>query len=158
MVPVTCGTSYKQQGRSEAAGRDRRLHARPPLDMPRDRRCEPRYRMKKMSATRTITLRSPLSRSRSRPTRSSASLSFVPRVLRYAEYRYRGSTTPPSSRRERIGRILQMHANHREDIEMLSTPATSPPSSACKNTTTGDTLCDEKAPDHPGVAWNSPSP
>ena len=47
--------------------------------------------------------------------------------------------------RERIGRILQMHANHREDIECCYA------GDICaviglKNTTTGDTLCDEKAP------------
>ena len=47
--------------------------------------------------------------------------------------------------KERIGRILQMHANHREDIEIVY----SGDIAACvgiKNTTTGDTLCDEKAP------------
>ena len=47
--------------------------------------------------------------------------------------------------RERIGRILQMHANHREDIECCYA------GDICaviglKNTTTGDTLYDEKAP------------
>jgi len=47
--------------------------------------------------------------------------------------------------KERIGRILQMHANHREDIDIVY----SGDIAACvgiKNTTTGDTLCDEKAP------------
>ncbi len=49
------------------------------------------------------------------------------------------------SNKERIGRILQMHANHREDIDIVY----SGDIAACvgiKNTTTGDTLCDEKAP------------
>ncbi|MBQ7756103.1 MAG: elongation factor G, partial [Oscillospiraceae bacterium] len=47
--------------------------------------------------------------------------------------------------KERIGRILQMHANHREDIDIVY----SGDIAACvgiKNTTTGDTLCDENAP------------
>ena len=47
--------------------------------------------------------------------------------------------------KERIGRILQMHANHREDIDIVY----SGDIAACvgiKSTTTGDTLCDEKAP------------
>jgi len=48
-------------------------------------------------------------------------------------------------KKERIGRILQMHANHREDIDVAYSGDI-----ACaigfKNTTTGDTLCDEKDP------------
>ena len=49
------------------------------------------------------------------------------------------------NQRERIGRILQMHANHREDIECCYS------GDICaviglKNSTTGDTLCDEKHP------------
>jgi len=47
--------------------------------------------------------------------------------------------------RERIGRILQMHANHREDIETVYSGDIAA-AVGLKNTTTGDTLCDEKAP------------
>ena len=46
---------------------------------------------------------------------------------------------------ERMGRILQMHSNHRKDIETVYAGDIA----ACvgvKNTTTGDTLCDPKAP------------
>ena len=46
---------------------------------------------------------------------------------------------------ERMGRILQMHANHRQDIDRCYAGDIA----ACvgvKNTTTGDTLCDPKAP------------
>ena len=46
---------------------------------------------------------------------------------------------------ERLGRIMQMHANHRQDIETVYAGDIA----ACvgvKNTTTGDTLCDPKAP------------
>ena len=46
---------------------------------------------------------------------------------------------------ERIGRILQMHANHREDIEKVYAGDIAAVVGV-KNTTTGDTLCDE---DHP---------
>ena len=47
--------------------------------------------------------------------------------------------------KERIGRILQMHANHREDIEEVFSGDIEA-AVGLKNTTTGDTLCDEKAP------------
>ena len=47
--------------------------------------------------------------------------------------------------RERMGRILQMHANHREDIETVYAGDIAA-AVGLKNTTTGDTLCDEKNP------------
>ena len=47
--------------------------------------------------------------------------------------------------RERIGRILQMHANHREDIPVCYAGDIAA-AVGLKNTTTGDTLCDEKSP------------
>ncbi|MBE6728126.1 MAG: elongation factor G [Ruminococcaceae bacterium] len=47
--------------------------------------------------------------------------------------------------RERLGRILQMHANHREDIETCYAGDIAA-AVGLKNTTTGDTLCDEKHP------------
>ena len=47
--------------------------------------------------------------------------------------------------RERIGRILLMHANHREDLEMAYSGDIAA-AVGLKNTTTGDTLCDEKNP------------
>ena len=46
---------------------------------------------------------------------------------------------------ERIGRILQMHANHRQDIETCYAGDIAA-AVGLKNTTTGDTLCDPKAP------------
>ena len=46
---------------------------------------------------------------------------------------------------ERIGRILQMHANNRKDIDTVYAGDIAA-AVGLKNTTTGDTLCDEKAP------------
>ena len=58
--------------------------------------------------------------------------------------------------RERMGRILQMHANHREDIETCYAGDIAA-AVGLKNTTTGDTLCDEK---HPVIleSMNFPEP
>jgi elongation factor G len=47
--------------------------------------------------------------------------------------------------RERIGRLLQLHANHREDIEAVSAGDIAA-AVGLKNTFTGDTLCDESKP------------
>ena len=48
-------------------------------------------------------------------------------------------------KRERIGRILQMHANHREEIEMVYSGDIAA-AVGLKDTTTGDTLCEEGSP------------
>ena len=58
--------------------------------------------------------------------------------------------------RERIGRILQMHSNHREDIETCYAGDIAA-AVGLKNTTTGDTLCDEN---HPVIleSMNFPEP
>ncbi|MGC5327795.1 elongation factor G [Brevibacillus sp. SYSU BS000544] len=48
-------------------------------------------------------------------------------------------------KRERIGRILQMHANHRQEIEIVYSGDIAA-GVGLKDTTTGDTLCDEKSP------------
>ena len=47
--------------------------------------------------------------------------------------------------KERLGRILQMHANHREDIDTVYAGDIAA-AVGVKNTTTGDTLCDEEHP------------
>ncbi|HJI47331.1 MAG TPA: elongation factor G [Oscillospiraceae bacterium] len=46
---------------------------------------------------------------------------------------------------ERLGRILQMHANHRQDLDVVYAGDIAA-AVGLKNTTTGDTLCDEKNP------------
>ena len=49
------------------------------------------------------------------------------------------------SHRERVGRILQMHANHREDIDAVYSGDIAA-AVGLKNTTTGDSLCEESHP------------
>ncbi len=56
-----------------------------------------------------------------------------------------GVLNSTKSNKERIGRILQMHANHREDIDMVYSGDIAA-AVGFKNTTTGDTLCDEAHP------------
>ncbi|MEA4883231.1 MAG: elongation factor G [Clostridia bacterium] len=48
-------------------------------------------------------------------------------------------------KRERLGRILRMHANHREDLDVISTGDICA-AVGLRDTTTGDTLCDERNP------------
>ena len=50
-----------------------------------------------------------------------------------------------NGKRERLGRIVLMHANHREDVEEIGAGEIGA-IVGLKNTTTGDTLCDEKSP------------
>jgi elongation factor G len=50
-----------------------------------------------------------------------------------------------SGRKERIGRILRMHANHREDIDAIGAGDIAA-AVGLADTRTGDTLCDEKQP------------
>jgi elongation factor G len=62
-------------------------------------------------------------------------------VLTSGSYVYNST----KGKRERIGRILQMHANHREEIAEVRSGDIAA-AVGLKETTTGDTLCDEKAP------------
>ena len=48
-------------------------------------------------------------------------------------------------KKERIGRLVKMHANHREEVEALEAGELGA-IIGLKNTTTGDTLCDEDTP------------
>jgi elongation factor G len=52
---------------------------------------------------------------------------------------------PRTGRKERIGRLLRMHANHREDIQEVGAGDLAA-AVGLKDVTTGDTLCDEKHP------------
>jgi len=62
-------------------------------------------------------------------------------VLTSGSYVYNAS----KGERERVGRILQMHANHREEIEEVRAGDIAA-AIGLRKTTTGDTLCDEKHP------------
>ena len=62
-------------------------------------------------------------------------------VLAAGSYVYNST----KGKKERIGRILQMHANHREDIQEVRSGDIAA-AIGLKDTTTGDTLCDEKTP------------
>ncbi|MGI6518533.1 MAG: elongation factor G [Bacillota bacterium] len=62
-------------------------------------------------------------------------------VVRVGDTVYNAS----KGKRERFGRILRMHANHREELELVST-GDIVAAVGLRNTTTGDTLCDEREP------------
>lgn len=52
---------------------------------------------------------------------------------------------PVKNKKERVGRLIQMHANHREEIDKVYSGDIAAVV-GLKDTTTGDTLCDEKHP------------
>ena len=60
-------------------------------------------------------------------------------TLQAGSYIYNSAT----GKKERIGRLLQMHANHREEIEEVSAGDIAA-AVGLKYTRTGDTLCDQK--------------
>ena len=142
MVPVTCGTSYRNKGVQKLL--DAIVDYMPsPLDIPPIKGVNPKTYEED-----------------ERPADDNAPFSALafkimtdPYVGRLSFFRvYSGHLTTGSSVlnstknvKERIGRILQMHANHREDIEEVFSGDIEA-AVGLKNTTTGDTLCDEKAP------------
>ena len=142
MVPVTCGTSYRNKGVQKLL--DAIVDYMPsPLDIPPIKGVNPKT-----------------DEEDERPADDNAPFSALafkimtdPYVGRLSFFRvYSGHLTTGSSVlnstknvKERIGRILQMHANHREDIEEVFSGDIAA-AVGLKNTTTGDTLCDEKAP------------
>ncbi|WP_312614344.1 elongation factor G [Oscillibacter sp.] len=142
MIPVTCGTSYKNKGVQKLL--DAIVDYMPsPVDIPAIKGVNPR--------TEAEEDRKP---SDDEPFSALAfKIMTDPYVGRLSFFRvYSGHLSTGSSvlnstknQRERIGRILQMHANHREDIEEVFAGDIEA-AVGLKNTTTGDTLCDEKAP------------
>ena len=142
MVPVTCGTSYKNKGVQKLL--DAILDYMPsPVDIPAIDGVNPDTGEEDV---RHADDNAPFSGLAFKIATDPfvGRLSFV-RV--YSGILNTGTSVLNSTKhqRERIGRILQMHANHREDIECCYA------GDICaviglKNTTTGDTLCDEKAP------------
>ena len=142
MVPVTCGTSYKNKGVQKLL--DAIVDYMPsPVDIPAIDGVNPDTGEEDV---RHADDNAPFSGLAFKIATDPfvGRLSFV-RV--YSGILTTGTAVLNSTKhqRERIGRILQMHANHREDIECCYA------GDICaviglKNTTTGDTLCDEKAP------------
>ena len=142
MVPVLCGSSYKNKGVQNML--DAVIEFMPsPLDVPPIKGIIPRT---EEEAVRHSSDDEPF-----------AALAFKimtdPFVGKLAFFRVYSGTLNSGSHvynsvkdnKERIGRILQMHANHREDIETVYAGDIAA-AVGLKNTTTGDTLCDEKNP------------
>ena len=142
MVPVTCGTSYKNKGVQKLL--DAIVDYMPsPLDVPPVEGKHPKTDEDEV-----------------RPADDSAPFSALafkimtdPYVGRLSFFRVYSGTVETGKtvlnstkgQRERLGRILQMHANHREDIDQVWSGDIAA-AVGLKNTTTGDTLCDEKHP------------
>ena len=142
MVPVVCGTSYRNKGVQKLL--DAIVDYRPaPTDVPAIRGINPKTEEEE-----------------ERPSDDKAPFSALafkimtdPYVGRLSFFRvYSGTVKTGSSvlnstkgKKERLGRILQMHANHREDIEQVYS-GDIVAAVGLKNTTTGDTLCAEHAP------------
>ena len=144
IVPVTCGASYRNKGVQPLL--DAVVAYLPsPLDVPPISGTDPETGE---PATRAAEDGAPF-----------AALAFKiatdPYVGRLTFLRvYSGTLKAGSylfnankSRRERVSRLLRMHANHREDIDLVAT-GDIVAAVGLRDTTTGDTLCSE---DHPIV-------
>ncbi len=142
MIPVVCGTSYRNKGVQKLL--DAIVDYMPaPTDVPAIKGVNPKTDKEEERA--------------SDDSEPFSALAFKimtdPYVGRLSFFRvYSGTLNTGSSvlnatkgSRERMGRILQMHANHREDIETVYSGDIAA-AVGLKNTTTGDTLCDEKHP------------
>ena len=142
MVPVVCGTSYKNKGVQEVL--DAVVDYMPsPLDKKGIRGVNPDTEEEDF-----------------RPASDEAPFSALafkiatdPYVGKLCYFRVysgtleKGTTVLNCTKgvKERMGRILQMHANHREDIDMVYAGDIAAVVGV-KNTTTGDTFCDENHP------------
>lgn len=142
IIPVTCGSSYRNKGVQQLL--DAVVDYMPsPLDVPP---------IKGVALDGETELE--------RPADDEASFSALafkimadPFVGKLCFFRvYSGKLSSGSyvlnstkNKRERIGRILQMHANHREDIDMVYSGDIAA-AVGLKDTTTGDTLCSDDAP------------
>ena len=142
MVPVCCGTSYKNKGVQKLL--DAIVDYLPsPVDIPPVTGINPKT---EEEVSLPSDEKGPF-----------AALAFKimtdPFVGRLAFLRvYSGSIkagetamNPVRNQRERLGRLLHMHANHREDVEAIYAGEIAAVV-GLKNTRTGDTLCDEKHP------------
>ncbi|MBE6839490.1 MAG: elongation factor G [Ruminococcus sp.] len=142
MVPVVCGTSYKNKGVQKLL--DAVIDYMPsPLDIPPIKGVNPETGEE---TERPSSDKEPF-----------AALAFKiatdPFVGKLCFFRVYSGTVDAGStvlnankeNNERMGRILQMHSNHRKDIETVYSGDIAAVV-GLKNTTTGDTLCDPKFP------------
>ena len=142
MVPVVCGSSYRNKGVQKLL--DAIVDYMPaPTDVPAIKGVNPKTDAEEER--------------KSSDDEPFAALAFKimtdPYVGRLSFFRvYSGTLNTGSAvlnatkgKRERVGRLLQMHANHREDLETVYSGDIAAVV-GLKNTTTGDTLCDEKHP------------
>ena len=142
MVPVVCGSSYRNKGVQKLL--DAIVDYMPaPTDVPAIKGVNPKTDEEEER--------------KSSDDEPFSALAFKimtdPYVGRLSFFRvYSGTLNTGSAvlnatkgKRERVGRLLQMHANHREDLETVYSGDIAAVV-GLKNTTTGDTLCDEKHP------------
>ena len=142
MIPVVCGTSYRNKGVQKLL--DAIVDYMPsPVDIPAIKGINPKT---DEEDERPADDNAPFSALAFKIATDPyvGRLSFI-RV--YSGVLNTGSAVLNSTKnqRERIGRILQMHANHREDIETVYSGDIAAVV-GLKNTTTGDTLCDQNHP------------
>ena len=141
MTPVTCGTSYRNRGVQPLL--DAIVDYMPaPTDIPPIEGVTPNGEEDSRPASDEEPFAALAFKIMTDP--FVGKLSFVrvySGVLKSGSYVYNST----KGKKERIGRILQMHANNRKEIEFLYSGDIAAVV-GLKDTTTGDTLCDEKAP------------
>ncbi len=142
VVPVTCGTSYKNKGVQKLL--DAIVEYMPsPKDVPAIKGTNPDTgeEIEKISSDEEPFAALAF---------KIAADPFVGKLCFFRVYSGNiaaGSTVYNSTKdnNERLGRLLQMHSNHRQDIDRVYAGDIAA-AVGLKNTTTGDTLCDEKHP------------
>ena len=142
VTPVCCGSSYKNKGVQELL--DNIIYYMPsPLDIPAIKGINPKTDAEE---ERKASDDEPFAALAFKI----ATDPFVGKLCFFRVYSgtlEAGSTVLNTNKdsKERIGRILQMHSNHREDIDKVYAGDIAA-AVGLKNVTTGETLCDEKFP------------
>ena len=142
IVPVTCGTSYKNKGVQKLL--DAIVDYMPsPLDVPSIKGVDP-------ETGEEVERHAGDDQPFSALAFKIATDPFVGKLCFFRVYSgtvAAGTTVlnATKDKKERMGRILQMHANHRADLEVCYCGDIAA-AVGVKNTTTGDTLCDEEHP------------
>ncbi len=142
IVPVVCGTSYRNKGVQKLL--DAIIDYMPsPLDVPAIKGTNP-------ETGEEVERHAGDDQPFSALAFKIATDPFVGKLCFFRVYSGTISTgttvlNATKDKKERIGRILQMHANHRQDLEICYCGDIAA-AVGVKNTTTGDTLCDEEHP------------